>query len=245
LAAAHEESRALAQRCAQIEAALGATRAELDAAKADLAGAKSDFDAAIADRMQQRAALDAATSQVGLLTAERDELRTALDIALKPDPEPDPEPEAPADAGAPSSRVADGCWDLLLADLTRRWPAPLGISADDGGDDVANQLSDAFIREVERLREEVGVDAEITVTGTIAPADPVVFLLAGLDLLGALTFCCQRVVVKLDGQLDLTGEDWEGERAELDEARARAIAAGATVTPVEIDDTEVRVTLTP
>jgi hypothetical protein len=165
-----------------------------------------------------------------------------------------------------TSAVDDGCWALLLADLTRRWPVPVTVTvasaagagsaeADSGaagegdaaaaGSQVPDQLAEAFVRELERLREEVGVDAEISVVDTFAPADPVVFLLAALDLLGALTSTCQRVVVRLDDQLDMTGQDWEGRRDELDTARSRALAAGAVVGPLEIDGEQVHVTLSP
>lgn len=164
------------------------------------------------------------------MATERDELRAALGAAAA---------DAQAEPGA-----TDGRWPLLLADLERRWPRPPGARSPDA-DDVAEQLSSALAGELERLREEVGVDAEVTIAKTVVPANPTVFLLAALDLIGALTSICQKVAVTLDDELRLVGQAWEGHRDELDEARTRALSAGAVVTPVEIDDDDVRLTLLP
>jgi hypothetical protein len=204
------------------------------------------------------AAREAANSRVADLVAERDDLQNQLQLAQAaagPSPAPAAGASSPAVAGATESPVDDATWALLLADLNRRWPVPVTVTVASGGSSpagastdagaVPDQLAEAFVRELERLREEVGVDAEISVVDTFAPTRPVVFLLAALDLLGALTSTCQRVVVKLEDDLDMIGEDWEGRRDELDTARDRAIAAGAVVGPVEIDDNQVHLTLGP
>jgi hypothetical protein len=259
LEAIRREHQALSERCSRAEAAVEAAQAQLASASAERAAERDAAQSHVATLTRERdVARSAAATQVSELTAERDaaggrltevsaerdRLRARLDVA------------APA-AGGPSA-IDDACWDLLLADLTRRWPVPVTVTvasasaADDEapaggapGSAVPDQLAEAFVRELERLREEVGVDAEITVVDTFAPEQPVVFLLAALDLLGALTSTCQRVVVKLEHQLDLVGQDWEGRRDELDVARSRALAAGAAVGPLEIDGNQVHLTLDP
>jgi hypothetical protein len=228
LEAARREQAALQERAGRAESELTVTRAQLDTVAAERDAAAKDLTATAAERDSARAAV---VADLEALAAERDELRVALATV--------------GDAGADSEPGAtDGRWQLLLADLERRWPRPPGARSPDA-DDVAAQLSRALTGEMERLREEVGVDAEVTVTTTVVPANPTVFLLAALDLIGALTSICQRVSVTLDDELRLVGQSWEGHRDELDEARTRALSAGAVVTSVEIDDDEVRLTLLP
>jgi hypothetical protein len=270
LEAFRREHHALSERCSRAEAAVEAAQAQLASASAERAAerdagasqlrtltnerdnARSAASVRVAEMTAER---DVAHGRVAELTAECDELRTQLDRASVSSASA--ASSAPTTASAMSA-VDDGCWALLLADLTRRWPVPVTVTvasaaeggagdveAGAGGSQVPDQLAEAFVRELERLREEVGVDAEISVVGTFAPANPVVFLLAALDLLGALTSTCQRVVVKLDDQLDMIGQDFEGRRDELDTARDRSLAAGAVVGPLEIDGERVHLTLSP
>jgi hypothetical protein len=277
LEAFRREHHALSERCSRAEAAVEAAQAQLASASAERAAerdaAASQLRTLTNERDNARSAAsvrvaevtaerDAAHGRLTELTGERDDLRTQLDrasalaVAAEPAASSAPTSVSPTSTSA----VDDGCWALLLADLTRRWPVPVtvtvasaadgGGAGDDadlgaGGSQVPDQLAEAFVRELERLREEVGVDAEISVVGTFAPANPVVFLLAALDLLGALTSTCQRVVVKLDDQLDMIGQDFEGRRDELDTARDRSLAAGAVVGPLEIDGERVHLTLRP
>jgi flagellar biosynthesis chaperone FliJ len=267
LEAFRREHHALTERCSRSEAAVEAAQAQLASASAERAAERDAAQSQLATLTRERDAartaaevqvheigteLDKATSRLAELTSERDDLRTRLDRASA---------AAVAASGSSSagssgsSAVDDATWDLLLADLTRRWPVPVTVTVASAGETVGevgaaasavpDQLAEAFVRELERLREEVGVDAEITVVDTFAPARPVVFLLAALDLLGALTSTCQRVVVKLEDQLDMVGQDWEGRRDELDVARSRALAAGADVGPLEIDGDHIHLTLNP
>jgi hypothetical protein len=273
LEAFRREHRALSERCSRAEAAVEAAQAQLASASAERAAdrdaaasqlrtltnerdnARSAASVRVAEMTAER---DAAHGRLAELTAERDELRTLVE---RTSASAASEPTA-SSAPTTTSAVDDGCWALLLADLTRRWPVPVtvtvasaaeagaagaagGVETGGAGSQVPDQLAEAFVRELERLREEVGVDAEISVVGTFAPANPVVFLLAALDLLGALTSTCQRVVVKLDDQLDMIGQDFEGRRDELDTARDRSLAAGAVVGPLEIDGERVHMTLSP
>lgn len=284
LEAFRREHQALSERCSRAEAAAEAAQSQLAAASAERAaereGAQARLEAMTRERDAARSAAavqvqeltaerDAANGRLTDLTVERDDLRTRLEQAKASAAAATAAPAATsAEAGSAGASTAtamspvdQACWDLLLADLTRRWPVPVTVTVaaggggrgrgDEGDADAAgasavpDQLAEAFVRELERLREEVGVDAEITVVDTFAPAKPVVFLLAALDLLGALTSTCQRVVVKLEDQLDMVGEDWEGRRDELDVARSRSLAAGAVVGPLEIDGEHVHVTLSP
>jgi len=269
LEAFRREHHALTERCSRAEAAVEAAQAQLASASAERAAERDAAQSQLATLTRERDAartaaevqvheigtdLDKATSRLAELTSERDDLRSRLDRASAAAVAASG--SSSSSAGSPgSSAVDDATWDLLLADLTRRWPVPVTVTVASAGETVGeagtaasavpDQLAEAFVRELERLREEVGVDAEITVVDTFAPARPVVFLLAALDLLGALTSTCQRVVVKLEDQLDMVGQDWEGRRDELDVARSRALAAGADVGPLEIDGDHIHLTLNP
>jgi hypothetical protein len=276
LEAIRREHHALTERCSRAEAAVEAAQAQLAAASAERAAEREAAQSQVATLVRERDAarsaaavqvheigteLDEVKVQLAALTTEREDLVAQLEQARAASSEAPASPVAVGAAG--TSDVDAACWDLLLADLTRRWPVPVTVTVasavgESAGGEVGaasasasavsavpDQLAEAFVRELERLREEVGVDAEITVVDTFAPDRPVVFLLAALDLLGALTSTCQRVVVKLDDRLDMVGQDWEGRRDELDVARSRALAAGAAVGPVEIDDDRVHLTLSP
>jgi hypothetical protein len=265
LEAYRRETQALNERCSRAEAAVEAAQAQLASASAERAAEREEAhkqaSALVGERDAARSAAavrigeitadrDAARSRLSELVAERDDLQTQLQLA-QASATPAAVVPAPPSASPAESLVEDATWSLLLADLTRRWPVPVTVTVGssplpEASDAVPDQLAEAFVRELERLREEVGVDAEITVVDTFAPARPVVFLLAALDLLGALTSTCQRVVVKLEKDLDMIGQDWEGRRDELDTAHARATAAGAAVGPIEIDDADqVHLTLAP
>jgi hypothetical protein len=139
-------------------------------------------------------------------------------------------------------------WRILLATLERRWAGVVGALPDDRGvaaDTVPEQLTEALGRESERMREEIGVDVEVTAITPIDPADPVTFLLATTDLLGVLASTCERVTLTLDGSLQLTGEGWAGPTDDLELARARAVAAGTEVDVPAVDDEQVTLTLHP
>jgi hypothetical protein len=222
LADARTETARLTEKLTQAEAQNAALVAERD----ELAKSR---DAATAERDTARVAADAARAETAELRRQLDRMQT--ESASDPD----------ADGFA-------GSWSLVLADLERRWAAGVGaLPAARGVVDgpVAAQLAEGLIREVERLREEMGVDVSLTTGDPIEPADPVVFVLAATDMLGALAATCERVTVKLDGQVVLTGQVWTDLGDDLDRSRARALAAGAQVDPIDVDDDHVRVTLRP
>jgi hypothetical protein len=154
----------------------------------------------------------------------------------------------PGSGAGPDSTAGDrgATWRIVLANIERRWAAVVGATPDMRGVHAAtvpDQLGEALARESERLREEVGVDADLTLGTPVEPADPVTFLLAASDLLGVLAATCERVVVALDGDLVLSGEGWSGATDELDLARARAVAAGVEASPISVDGGLISLTL--
>jgi hypothetical protein len=151
------------------------------------------------------------------------------------------------DAG-PVDGSAGGAWRIVLSILERRWVGVVGAPPDARGvvsGPVSDQLAEALTRESERLREEVGVDVEVSAASPVDPADPVTFLLAATDLLGVLASVCERIVLTLDGALVVVGEGWSGPTHELDLARARALAAGTSVDAIAVDGETVSLALRP
>jgi hypothetical protein len=105
---------------------------------------------------------------------------------------------------------------------------------------TADQITQALTREAERLREEVGVDVELTVVAAVEPADRVPFLLAAIELLGALASSAEQVTIGLDGHLVLEGDGWVDLSGEVGAARDRAAAAGAEVDLAEPGPERIR-----
>lgn len=198
------------------------------------------------NRVESLTAANARTAEDADRQRQRaDELAVLLEAATT-DPAHRPVAGAAGDGGA-AEPDDGGLWDLLLAHVARRWAAVVGVPP--GNRDMvegaaADQLAQALGREVERLREEVGVDVELTVAGPVEPQDRVPFLLAAIELLGALASSAERVSVDLDHRLVLVGEGWTDLAGELDAARARAVAAGARVTAVEVEPDRVRLEVT-
>ena len=137
-----------------------------------------------------------------------------------------------------------GLWNLLLAHVTRRWAAVVGVPPDgrsvlDG--DPAAQLTQALAREIERLREEVGVDVELNTPASPAAGGSgdvngrVAVLVAALELLGVLATSAQRVTVDVGDTLVITGDGWIDPYDELRSVYERATAAGVALDP--LDDT--------
>jgi hypothetical protein len=176
-----------------------------------------------------------------------------------------------AEADAASARAAaeaaaaaadghdDGLWHLLLAHVARRWGAMVGVPPEGRAvvaGPAADQLAEALAREIERLREEVGVDVEMSaVTAGEAVAgregeggegarlgdeagDRLPALLAALELLGVLAATAQRVSVTFGRELVLRGEGWYDPAGELAVACERAGGAGATLGPLACDTEE-------
>lgn len=229
-----------------VEQALSEAQAECQALRSQLGNAASERDELRAERdllRQERDELHATVKR------QDDELAAAAAAAEAAGARVE---EAAAREAVRTKAMAEGepgpSWPLLLADMERRWANTVGVPPSARAmkaTEVPGQLAEALDREVERVREEVGVDVSITLTNEVATGMPVVFLLAATDLLGALVSTCERVTLELDGKLVLLGEVWAELGDEIDVARQRAVAAGLAVEPVEIDTERVRVTMLP
>ena len=218
-------------------------------------------------RNDLRAQLGTATSEVSRLgetladtTAERDELRdkaewlTASNARFVEDAERQRERSdelavlLDAATSVPAgSDDESGLWNLLLAHVTRRWAAVVGVPPDGRsvlGGAPAAQLVQALARETERLREEVGVDVELN-----APANgdtleeltgQVAVLVAALELLGVLATSAQRVTVDVGDTLVITGDGWADPYDELASVYERVAAAGVALDPLDVGEERVR-----
>jgi len=207
---------------------------------------------------QSEARASEAAGRLAAVTAERDELAgskewlTAANTRIQADADRQrdraDELATRLDA-ATAGTGAEGLWQLLLAHLTRRWAAMVGVPPE--GRTVTSgpggaQLAEALSREVERLREEVGVDVDLVATAGGPrlgddPADQVPVLLAAVELLGVLAASCQQVTVELGETLVLVGEGRLDPGDELAAVRDRVAAAGVAVGPLQVDAENERV----
>jgi hypothetical protein len=221
-----------------------AARRELETARADAASADQALRAATGDRDAQDQRARAATAELARANDSARQARRQVDelsMLLE------------AATGAEGRDDGDGLWRLLLANVTRRWAAVVGVPPDgraieDGPVDA--QLHQALVREVERLREEVGVDVELSsvesgirdaIDGDTATR--ITVLVAALELLGALASTAQRVTVEIADTLVLTGDGWLDPYGELAAAHERSVAAGAVLGPLDAADESVRLVL--
>ncbi|HEX5366345.1 MAG TPA: hypothetical protein VFW63_06765 [Acidimicrobiales bacterium] len=159
-----------------------------------------------------------------------------------------------AATAAPATDDGDGLWRLLLAHVARRWAAVVGVPPDGRGvhaQDPDDQLVEALGRETERLREEVGVDVEMSAVAPEAThptvptdaGDRVAVLVAALELLGALAGTAQSVAVEVGDAIVLTGEGWVDPYGDVSAAHQRSERAGVALGPLEAEDDRVRVVL--
>jgi hypothetical protein len=230
-----------------------------------LAKARSD---AQGEAAEVRAERDRLAGQLTAAVTERDDLRgqhewlTAANARVTSDAERQREraddlaarlEAATSDAADQGAGDDDGLWLLLLAHVARRWGSVVGVPPE-GRSVVAGpasaQLAEALAREVERLREEVGVDVDLltadraeTPAGGLGddPADRVPVLLAAVELLGVLAASCQQVAVEVGDTVTLVGEGRLDAGDELAAVRDRAAAAGVAVGPLVADDEADRV----
>lgn len=157
--------------------------------------------------------------------------------------------DADAAGGGGGDGTEAGLWELLLAHVTRRWAAVVGVPPDNRSiveGEPSEQLAQALARETERLREEVGVDVELTNPGA-APGGGagdatarVAVLVAVLELLGVLATSAQRVTVDMGDALVITGDGWVDPYGELAAAYDRVAAAGVALDPLDVGDEQVR-----
>jgi hypothetical protein len=224
-------------------------RTELGAVRREAAQASGALAAVIAER-------DAATHSARALSAENaraaDELREArarsgeLSLLLE---------AATTGAGTGPDPDDEGLWRLLLAHVTRRWAAVVGVPPDRRALRAASpddQFVEALARETERLREEVGVEVELTAARPATPSaggvdttgvERVAVLVAALELLGALATTAQRVTVEVGDTVVLAGDGWLDPYREVAAACEWAAGAGIVLGPVAEGDEQVRIVM--
>jgi hypothetical protein len=243
LAAARAESGQLRQSLAQCDAQRAALEEALDQERSRRTATEGARDALAAERDTLQADRDAVATEHRAALDEIEGLRRERDALAA-----ERAATAATAGGGEGETIVDRSWALVLADLERRWAAGVGALPDARGvsdGPVPEQLAEGLTREVERLREEMGVDVSLTRGKPVAPARPVVFLLAATDLLGALAATCERVAVAIDDTLVLTGEVWIELGDDLEVSRTRALDAGVVIDPIDVDDERVRITLRP
>jgi hypothetical protein len=221
-----------------------AARSELETARADAASADQALRTATGERDAQDQRARAASAELARANDSARQARRQVDelsMLLE------------AATGADARDDGDGLWRLLLANVTRRWAAVVGVPPDgrtihDGPTDA--QLHQALVREVERLREEVGVDVELSSVESGSrdatdgdAATRITVLVAALELLGALASTAQRVTVEIADTLVLTGDGWLDPYGELAAAHERSVAAGAVLGPLDAAEESVRLVL--
>jgi hypothetical protein len=224
----------LATRLTRTEAALATHASDLQALTEARDVVVADWAATTSEHRRLTAQLDEERRARAGAEASADHLRAQLEQAgARP----------PDEAGGRDGGDADGRWMLLLAHIARRWAAVVGAPPDArevalGA--VSDQFAEGLSREVERVREEVGVSVELAAADPVEPADPVTSLLAAIDVLGVLAAGSERVIVDTRDQVELRGEGWTGPDDELVAARARSTAAGVAVGEVEISEGTAR-----
>jgi hypothetical protein len=221
---------------AQLRTEVAAARDEAARASSALAGVTGERDAAVQSARALTSENDRAAHELREAQARSGELSLLLEAAT-------------TGAGTRAETADDGLWRLLLAHVSRRWAAVVGVPPDSRALRAAapgDQLVEALARETERLREEVGVDVELSVTAAGAGADDadsaerVALLVAVLELLGALASTAERVTVEVGDTLVLTGAGWVDPYRELAAAHETAAAAGVALGAVETGDELVR-----
>jgi hypothetical protein len=235
--------------CAVLARARSAAQREAAEARAERDRLAGQLSAAVTERDELRGQHEWLTAAHDRVTADAEQQRErADDLAARLD--------AATQAAAGRGEGDDGLWLLLLAHVARRWGSvvgvpPAGRTVVDGP--ASAQLAEALTREVERLREEVGVDVDLVAVDPAEapapdvgglgddPADRVPVLLAAIELLGVLAASCQQVTVEVGDTVTLVGEGRLDAGEELVAVRDRAAAAGVAVGPLVADDEADRV----
>ena len=233
------------ERCAEdrIEA-----QAELRAARASVEQAQAAA-AAGAARSQE---LEAAVRSAEQLAAERadalhhaDEERVVLEHHLA---EAQSSLAAPAQAVAPAGEpgaagIAEPSWRLLLARVERQWANAVGAGNDERGvvpGPLDEQLQQAVARDLERLREEVGLHTELTRTGAMEAVHPLLVLLATGELAALAASQSERVAVELGPRLVVVADGWSGDPSAGEALRATITQTGLAG-QVEVGPDSVRI----
>ncbi len=178
-------------------------------------------------------ALNDATARAAALEAELTELQ-ASDTGLSSDHR--------------AEHDIDAAWSLLLARVERQWADVVNAGADERGVvDAAHgeQLAQAVQRDLERLREEVGVEATLARSQPVPDGYPLTTLLVVLEAAALLAYNSEHVTVDLRDPIVVSGQDWNADdnaRLRLDQLAATAAAAGLGAS-VEVIDTGAQLVL--
>ncbi len=139
-------------------------------------------------------------------------------------------------------------WGLLLARVERQWANVVNPAAEERGvmhGPQGVQLAQAVQRDLERLREEVGVNATLAANEPVDEGDPLTTLLGVGEAAALLAHNSEHVIVDLRDPPVVSGQDWSGDddaHRRLDQLAAAARDAGLNAT-VEILDGSVQVVL--
>jgi hypothetical protein len=147
--------------------------------------------------------------------------------------------------GGPGSVNAEACWWLLLSRVERQWAEAVGARPEERGVARASrgdQLAEAVRRELERLREEVGISADVVVTtsGDVGEIDTVAGLLAVGEALIAVAPVSERVQVDVGPQLVVIAEECLADAMQLEQLVAMVGEAGMAST-LEMGEGRVRI----
>jgi hypothetical protein len=144
------------------------------------------------------------------------------------------------------TRDDDGtAWSLLLSRIERQWAATVAALPHELGvanGSTAEQLSQALGREVERLREEVGLSAQVRLNGPVLDTHRVGLLLAAGEAIAVLAADAERVDVEIGPGVVIRGGDWTGEPTAF-EAVARAAGSAGVDFAMDTSEAGVRLAL--
>lgn len=219
---------------------LAADRDELEADRKELAGQRNEVDAASNEVATGRRDLETARHEV-------EDERRSVDARQQ-------RLARHGDAGAPDRPHHDqsgagdaGRWALLIAGIEREWAAAVGATPSERGTpgSVDDQFAQALGRELERLREVVGLHTEAAVAGSLGELDPVDVLLVATEVLAVLAPHVEHLGVELgEGVVMVVGGGWTGDGDRLAHL-GPAAAATRVACVVEAAGDNVRITLAP
>lgn len=209
------ESEAELERCtdasAEARRALAGTAASLERSEAAASSASTRVTELEQELRTAGRLAEERGAAIERLEARRSALEHQLDGLAGRPAQPAGEP--------PDGQVLEPCWRLLLSRIEHQWASTVGAGPDErgitaGGHD--QQLAQALARELERLREEVGLHTDATITGTMAAVHPLLVLLTAGELATIAAPHSERLVVELGAGLLVVGEGWTGGLAEGD-----------------------------
>ncbi len=228
---------------------LTAVAADLDTAAATTAQLRDELDTATARAAQLSVSEATLTARVHAATVRQTELEAAL--AAEAAATSDLRAElatatrvVDAAAAGPSDGAADGPspWGLLLVRVERQWAAGVSAGPDERGvgpGTPGEQLTAAVGHELDRLREEAGLYAELR--GRAVTGDATVLLAVG-EALATLATASDHLTVELDHEVRVLAEGWTGPSAAVDSLVDTLAQAGLAL-GVHTEGGEVRLTL--